>query len=314
MGIIKNIKRMFSKNIDCADKLENKLFYFYTFKNRTVTIGANIIVPEGYNAVFVCKDKVTDIVPKGKFAISGINLPKTFKRMGLAKASKKGVLKKNFPADIYYMAVNDAEGVRFSSYSPYKAKCTRLGKVKAHSEGTFSVKIKEPDKLLDFMLLERAYITEELFLDLLGGIVGDYVNKTLESSDKTFYDLITNPDMCNDYINKELSLYNYFDDLGMEVSNIKIEFMKVSSKLKEKVQEEMKNQKSFMIEVNSNFGTEIEVPKPNINKDPVLQEIKVEKNNDLVQELGYKTCPNCGKKINHSALFCERCGIDLSKF
>ena len=45
------------------------VFYFYTAKSRNITVGANIIVPEGYKAIFVCKDKVCDEVNNGKFDI-----------------------------------------------------------------------------------------------------------------------------------------------------------------------------------------------------------------------------------------------------
>lgn len=311
MGLIKKIKQMFSKNIDCADKLEGKLFYFYTFKSRVVAVGANIIVPEGYKAVFVCKDKVTDVVPSGKHAISAINLPRTFKRLKIEKSIKKGKKIKNFLADVYYFSIEEAVNAKFSSYNPYRGVCDRLGKVKAHSEGSFNITIVDPELLLSYLLLERAYITEELFLDLLAGIVGDYVNKVLQTSEKTFYDLISNPKYCEKYINEQLCHYNYFDDLGISINNIKIDFLKVSKKLKEKVQEEMQNQKKFTIELNdySLMKEEAELPifNDNENSGSLNKNINIQDNSKI-------ECQYCGKQINSTARFCEHCGSDLSKF
>ena len=89
MGILKKIKKMFSKSIDCSDELEGKILHLYSEKNRNVTVGANIIFPDGFSAVFVCKDKVCDAVGRGKHEINAGTLPKTFSRLKLSKANKK---------------------------------------------------------------------------------------------------------------------------------------------------------------------------------------------------------------------------------
>jgi len=314
LGIIKKIKDMFSKNIDCSDILQDKLFHLYTIKNRTITVGANIIVPEGYTAIFVCRDKITDIIPEGKFAIAGINMPKTFKKMRLSKADRKGNFPKKFVADLYYICKKDVKGIRFSSYNAYKSKCKKLGGIKAHSEGTFNIKITEPEKLLKYMLTDRAYITDELFLDLIGGIVGDYVNNTLASSEYTFIDLISNTAIAYKYINEQLENNNYFDFLGFSINNVKIEFMKVNSKLQRKIEQEISIQSDFVSDVNKSYETNINIPSPNINKGEVVSEIKIEKSFEPMGDIGYKTCPKCNQKINRTARFCERCGMDLTNF
>lgn len=311
MGLIKKIKQMFSKNIDCADKLDGKIFYFYTSKSRTVTVGANIIVPDGYKAIFVCKDKVTDEVGSGKFAISAINFPRTFKRLKIEKSIQKGKKLKNFLADVYYISINEISDMKFSSYTPYKGVCDRLGKVKAHSEGYFNIKIIEPDKLLKYMLMERAFLTEELFLDLLGGIVGDYVNKVLSTCEKSFFDLISNPKYCEKYIAEQLELYNYFDDLGVQVNNIKIDFLKVSKKLKQKVEEEMSSRKKFTIEINDDAVVKQPVKQPTINAGRVGD---VSSQMQIPNTKSGRKCPYCNGPVNVSARFCEHCGNDLVNF
>jgi len=311
MGLIKKIKQMFSKNIDCSDKLDGKAFYFYTSKSRTITIGANIIVPDGYRALFVYKNKVTDEVGAGKFAISAINLPRTFKKLKIEKRLKKNKKFKNFQSDVYYISMEQLTNLKFSSYTPYKGVCDRLGKVKAHSEGYFNIKIVEPDKLLNYLLLERSYITEELFLDLVGGMVGDYVNKVLNTCEKSFYDLISNPKFCEQYIEEQLLTYNYFDDLGIRVDNIKIDFLKVSKKLKAKVEEEMQNQRKFAIELNDFHIEKEPVKQPTIDRNYEEDE---QINQKSSQQNFKRKCPYCNGQINLTARFCEHCGSDLSNF
>lgn len=305
---------MFSKNIDCSDVINDKMFHFFTVKNRTITVGANIIVPEGYSAIFVCRDKITDVLPNGKFAITGANMPKTFKRMRLGKANKKGNFPKKFMADLYFICTNDVSNIRFASYNPYKSKSNKFGRIKAHSEGTFNMKIHEPEKLLKYMLLERAFVGDDLFLDLLGGMIGDYVNNALMNCDRPFYEIVSNSQYSYDLINGQLIADNPFDFAGFSISNVKIEFMKVDAKLQEKIEEEVKVQSSFLADVNKVLETQLEVPAPSINKEEIVSEVKIERNLQPAGDIGYKTCPGCRQKINRSARFCERCGMDLSNF
>ena len=144
---------MFSKNIDVAEAVRDKIFYLYTTKSRVITIGANIIVPNGFSAVFVCKDKVSDILPQGKFAISGVTLPKTFKRMGLTYANKKGKFPKTFNADLYFVKNIPIETMEFESCIALRKTSKRFGRVKAQSEGVFDLTIEDSGKLLKYLLI-----------------------------------------------------------------------------------------------------------------------------------------------------------------
>ena len=101
MGLLKKIKNMFSKNIDCSEILNDKIFHLYSTKKREVKVGANIIVPTGFCAVFVCKDKVCDTILSGKSEINGANMPKTFSALKYGKSSKKGKLKKSITNQIF---------------------------------------------------------------------------------------------------------------------------------------------------------------------------------------------------------------------
>lgn len=314
MGIIKKIKAMFSKNIDCSDVLEDKIFHLHTTKNRIITVGANVIVPEGYNAVFVCKNKVTDILPQGKYAIVGINMPKTFKKMHLAKADKRGNFPKKFVGDMYYICTKYVEMLKFDSYRPYKAKCREFGRVVAHSEGTFNIEISEPEKLLKYLLMDRAYITDDLFLELLAGIVGDFVNYTLQNSEYSFHDLVSNKQTVYDYLNAKLNESNPFENFGFRITNLKLEFMKVKPKLQQKVEQVLMEQKEFAVGTNQRLKTNIFEPEININKDEVISQVRINTNFEPSSNMGYRTCPKCLRKINHTARFCEHCGMDLTNF
>ena len=232
MGFFKKIKNMFSKNIDCVEELEGKFFYLNSTKGKEVKVGANIIVPEGFFAVFVCKDKVCDVVLNGKFAINGANLPKTFSIMKLGKSNKNGKYKKKFNADIYFISRDYQRDLEFCSFDKYVNKSERLGKVKAYSMGLFDVQIDDAEKLLKYFISERPYVAEELFLDLLSGLVGNYVNRKLELLYNDFLDIVINPKQVNEKLNSVIEMERYFDDYGFKLCNVRFESLNVSTKLK----------------------------------------------------------------------------------
>ena len=290
--MFKKIKQMFSKNIDCADVLEDKIFYHYTSKNRTIIIGANIVVPQGFNAVFVCKDAVTDVLNDGKFAVNGANLPLTFKKLNIGKTNKKGKYSKKFIADVYYVSSKFESGLEFKSYTCYSSKCERLGKIKSTSEGKFDIIITDVAKLLKRLLSENAYINEDLFYDLLGGIVGDYINEILVKLNINFLSIVTKLNKVNEKLNELIEIEDYFSDYGFKIHDVVLQSMQVSGKLKNKIEDEVRNNKQYINKINQQLN--IEIPKPvNWCEDDKL------------------ICSHCGHKLNKWSRFCEKCGKQI---
>ena len=293
---------MFSKNIDCSDVLEDKIFYLYSNKSREVVVGANIIVPEGFSAVFVCKDKVCDVILNGKFAINGANLPKTFSTMKLGKANKKGKYKKRFVADIYFITKKKQQNLDFCSYDKYFNKDPKFGKVAAYSQGQYDLEITDPDKLLKYMLSERAYIKEDLFVDLLSGLVGNYINRKLELCFDDFYYILTSPVQVNEKLNTIIDMECYFEDYGFKISNIKFQSLNVSSKLKGRVMEELKTVRRTLPQMRQ-INVEL----------PVLKEVTIDMDEDKTDANNEATkCPKCGHTLSTSSVFCEKCGTKVN--
>lgn len=294
---------MFSKNIDCADNLEGKSWYLYSSKNREIKVGANIVVPNNFFAVFVCKDRVCDVLRDGKFAINGANLPKTFATMKLGKANKHGNYKKRFVGDIYFITRLKQCNIEFESYDKYVNKSTKFGRVSALSQGVFDYEIIDPDKLLKYMLSERSFVKEELYLDLLSGLVGNYINKKLEILFDDFYYILLNPVKVNEKLNTIIDMEEYFADYGFKICNVRFQSLNVSTRMKKHIEDELKNTRKKDILQN----IDIEVP--------VMQEVKVDLGGEFttnsVEPKKYK-CSQCGQELRDGAIFCDKCGNKIN--
>ena len=280
---------MFSKNIDCSEELDGKILHLYSNKNRIINVGANIIVPEGYFCVFACRDKVTDVILPGKYAINGANLPKTFSRMKLGKPNKNGKYKKKFEADIYYINNSINSNMKFVAYNAFKIKSEKAGKIKALSEGLFDFQIMAPDVMLKYFISERPYIEEELFLDILGGLIGNYVNGRISENKEDIVTQLASPnEYFNGRINDQVKLDAYFEDFGIRVSDIRVEVLHTNTKndLVELIENEKKKQKSESI--NFDFNVPIMVEKKSVSS--------------------ARVCKHCGHKLSGESMFCEKCG------
>ena len=117
-------KTLFNKNIECVDKIKNNLIYLYP--KRTIYVGKTILVPNDTVAVFVYKDRVSDVLSAGKHIINESSLVETFERMngGAFKRKKNGLFKtiKKFNADIYFVSLLEEAYFPFFSDIPFVFK------------------------------------------------------------------------------------------------------------------------------------------------------------------------------------------------
>ena len=164
------------------------------------------------------------------------------------------------------------------------------------------LEITDPDKLLKYMLSERAYIKEELFLDLLSGLVGNYINRKLELCFDDFYYILTSPVQVNEKLNTIIDMECYFEDYGFKISNIKFQSLNVSSKLKGRVMEELKNVRHTLPQAQQ-INVEL----------PVLKEVTIDIKEDKIDATSEASkCPKCGHVLSSSSVFCEKCGTKVN--
>lgn len=308
MGIIKSIRKMFSKNIDCSELLDNTPFHFYSQKSRVVTIGSNIVVKDGFEAVFVCRDKVTDILPAGKYSIIAGNLPKTFKRLHLLRA-KGGNFATKFRADIYFVAKTQINDLRFCGSVPYRSKSRRFGRIKGYPEGYFSINIFDSAKLVSCLLKERPYINDVDFLNAIGTEVGNLVNESLMSIGKGFVDIVTNPNEVSELLSGIPLRY-----LGCELLKINLVSIKIPEKLEQKVAGEIENRREVNVEINEIYGTSLDEKMPNISNGVVEEKLNVDMAQPTEKGSAYKNCLACGSLIDKNANFCPDCGRKQNLF
>lgn len=343
MGLFSRLFGRFSKAIQCGDDFDQHIIYMHPKSGKKIKINENILVGGNSLAIFVCRDKISDILYPGKFKLNGATLPETFKRLRLDKDASKGEVPKAFKADIYFVNMKEFHDAVIDAYAPFIFRNTPFGKVRGYPEGLFNFKIVDASELIKTLLIENPYIKNGFAQKQIQIWVGDAVSEMLEKLGMSFVDILSQ----NEHVNEELSshIMAAVEGLGISIMGIRLESIKLPKKQQLEISEYLANQPTSPV----NYLTaeqaleQIEQPTP-IKESEISRKIRplenVVKNNEPTdfnpQEFRrgtnpefvnpnvkptvelqtenlsmptQKVCKYCGAKMNIDCKFCPECGF-----
>lgn len=251
MGIISYLKGLFNKDLECKEDISNHFVYFFPL-TKLIKVNSNIIVPAGFEAVFVVKDTVCDVLKEGKHKITNASLPVLYSKLKLARPKKNGRYTKKFKCDIYFVNLSDIS-TNFIGENPFVLKSYTFGKVKGYAEGMVDFRVVDSLSLIERLLIELPYIKNGKAISILGTVVGDEINSALESSDTKFRDIITHPNVIHKYLAQEME--NKLDYMGIRILDAEISALRLNKKIQEKVSKYLENKIDFDEQI-ENFSTE----------------------------------------------------------
>ena len=305
------LKNFFNKNIECLDKIKNNLIYLYP--KRTIHVGKTILVPNDAVAVFVYKDRVSDVLGAGKYIINDGTLVETFARMNSRRFKKKnGFFKsiKKFTADIYFISLEERNFFEFHSDIPFVFKTKEFGRVSGYTAGMCSLKMFKPELLVEKLLDIYAYFKKGVFEKETGFIIGNVINRVLEKINVDFSNILVHTEEVGHYIDGEIEFA--FDNLGFRVRNVDIEAMEFGKKHQLQINEYMASSKLKNSEFeigNLKISDEVlDYQKSRADK----EKISGNESTELSFALNTTTiCKYCGAEINNLFKKCPVCGKKL---
>lgn len=261
MGLISYLMSIFSKDLECKEDISNHFVYFFDIR-KPIKVNNNIIVPDGFDAVFVAKDTVCDLLRSGKHRMNNASMPVLFNKLKLTRPNKNGKLPKKFKCDIYFVNLSDIS-TNFIGETPFILKSYSFGKVKGFAEGMIDFRVIDSPLLIERLLAEMSYIKNGKAISVVGTTAGDEVNNALEKSDTKFRDIISHPKAIHKYLSTEM--VDKLDYMGIRVLDAEISALRLNKKVQEKVNRYLNNQAEFEEQLNS-FANDkmqnVEVSKP----------------------------------------------------
>jgi len=343
MGFLSRLFGRFNKAIQCGGEIDQHIVYMHPKSGKKIKINENIIVENNLLVVFVCKDKVSDILYPGKFKLNGSTLPETFKRLRLDRVAEKGEVPKDFKVDIYFVNMKEFHDANIDAYTPFIFRNTPFGKVKGYPEGLFNLKVTDAAELIKTLLIENPYIKNGLARKQIQIWVGDAISELLEKLGMSFVDILNQNDEVNDQLNSHI--IDLIEGVGISVMNIRLESIKLPKKQQMEISEYLTNQPVSSINYITAEQALDQVEQPSSDREADLvrkinplenavkknepldfnpQEFRrgtnpefvnpsvkptVDLRTDSLNSPNQKMCKYCGAKIDINCKFCPQCGF-----
>lgn len=204
MGILSNLKQMFSSDIIPDESKMTGIVYPYPLKNNCIKINSKLFVPKGFSFVVGYNGKALDSFGEGDFKLTFSTLPECCKKLKINKSTKKGNNKKQFKANAYFIKLSDYV---FNFKTQEKAELGRKasGIFKVGLSAKIKIKIVDSKKFLSCMLSEFSYIKQNEAEKILCYLTSDYVINILNKYNFALSEFITSNNIIVENISCELA-------------------------------------------------------------------------------------------------------------
>lgn len=278
MGLFSNFKRLFNKSVTILPHQRNDMVSFVKLKRGMLKIGSEIVVEENYNFIIVHFNKVCDVLRPGTYKVDEVSVPKLYK-YSKAFYTKKGLFTpKTIKTDAYY--INQVPFTLNTFKTPERIIAYKDNeKIKIKLEGTFTIKVDDPEKLMKALCNDYAVISNKKAMKEIKNTIGFDVSKILNKKHFTLDDYFTNREKIVEVLNNEID--NYVSNYGLQISNFFINTVILPKKnIVDKPKEEVLNQGSNIDIVKlveerlndlENSFAKVEVEKENKNEESFSQ-------------------------------------------
>jgi len=218
MGILDRLSpsSQFIEVIEWLDDSSNTLLYRFPVKDQEIKNGAQLIVRESQEAVFVHEGQIADQFPPGRYTIDGGNTP-ILSKLG---AWKYG-FNSPFKAEVYFVNTKQFTDLKWGTPNPIMMRDADFGMVRLRAFGIYSMRVADPQALIKEVAGTNArFITEDIEGQLKRTLVGGFSDALAESKTAAL-DLASNYDELAKFTRVKLN--DEFKTFGLELTKFVIE-------------------------------------------------------------------------------------------
>lgn len=147
-------------------------------------LGSQLVVRETQQAVFFRDGKALDIFGPGRHTLSTNNIPLLGGLIGAAFGGRSP-----FTAEVYFVNMREFTDMKWGSAQPMAFRDTELGMVRLRAFGSYSMRVKDPQLLVNQVVGARGSYRTSDIEDFLRGIVIQEFNDILGETQTTLLDL-----------------------------------------------------------------------------------------------------------------------------
>lgn len=216
MGLLDPILGEFVDVIEWNEIGTDQLVWRFPRYKDAIKSGAQLIVREGQQAVFVNEGRIADCFEPGRHRLSTRNLPLLTTLLALPTAFESP-----FKAEVYFISMRRFTDQRWGTKHPVLLRDAELGPIRLRGFGTFEVQVSDPQQLIrnlngsnpTFNLADIQLQLRNLIVSRLADILGEAKIPAL--------DLAANYDELSASLNQRLASTSA--DYGLEITNLLVE-------------------------------------------------------------------------------------------
>ena len=216
MGLLDPILGEFIDVIEWNEIGTDQLVWRFPRYKDAIKSGAQLIVREGQQAVFVNEGMIADCFEPGRHRLSTRNLPLLTTLLALPTAFESP-----FKAEVYFISMRRFTDQRWGTKHPVLLRDAELGPIRLRGFGTFEVQVSDPQQLISnlngsnptFNLADIQLQLRNLIVSRLADILGEAKIPAL--------DLAANYDELSASLNQRLASTSA--DYGLEITNLLVE-------------------------------------------------------------------------------------------
>lgn len=131
-----------------------------------IRLGSQLIVRESQNAVFMRDGKALDMFGPGRHTLSTNNIPLLGGLIGAAFGGNSP-----FTTEVYFISMREFTDMKWGSTQPITFRDTDLGMVRLRAFGTYSMRVKDPQLLVNQVVGARGSFTTAQIEEFLRSVV-----------------------------------------------------------------------------------------------------------------------------------------------
>lgn len=160
MGLMENLKKQMSSQfieiLAWLDDTNDTLVYRFPIYNQEIKMGAQLVVRENQQALFVNEGKAADLFGPGTYSLSTQNVPILTDLRGW-----KYGFQSPFKAEVYYFNTRLFTDLKWGTANPVMMRDAEFGMIRLRAYGTYALKIADPRKFFETVVGTRGLATTD---------------------------------------------------------------------------------------------------------------------------------------------------------
>jgi membrane protease subunit (stomatin/prohibitin family) len=216
MGLFDKLKAEFIDIIEWLDPSNDIMLYRFERYHNEIKYGAKLVVRESQVAVFVSEGQVADVFQPGTYTLETKNIP----ILTTLKGWKYG-FNSPFKAEVYFANTKNFTDRKWGTKNPVMLRDPEFGPIRLRAFGNYTVRIKNPVKLIREVAGTDAHFTTDEITEQLKNIIITRFSDALAESKIPAIDMASQYDELSKLIQEKIS--DEYDEYGLELSKFLVE-------------------------------------------------------------------------------------------